>query len=152
MNISFSAFIGQYPFSLNSVAIASGTTRQWLSEIRQGKTTMRPELKRKHILRVQMFIRNMALTMSALQLTPETITTIEQLPISNTKLSMVSGHSRFWIDELIKNPEPEQVAELQTIINTLGNQLTNIIFTDYIEHDEVAYILINHKAGFSLKS
>jgi hypothetical protein len=99
-----------------------------------------------------MFIRNMALTMSALQLTPETITTIEQLPISNTKLSMVSGHSRFWIDELIKNPEPEQVAELQTIINTLGNQLTNIIFTDYIEHDEVAYILINHKAGFSLKS
>jgi DNA-binding Xre family transcriptional regulator len=143
--ISFNNLIAQYPFSLDSIAKSIGITKQFLSVLQKGSAIKRPELMRKHFLRIQIHIRQQAELMEAVKLSPENISIIHSLPFSHSQLSKYCGKPVFFVDRTLQNPSHEDCALLQQKINLIGNELKDITITDYIEHDEIASILLNHK-------
>jgi hypothetical protein len=156
MQISIKDFSTSFPFTAESIAPTMGVSKAWMARIFYYETSKRPELSRRNLLKVQYHLRESAEKMATLKLTKENFTeSIRNLPISTNKLSMAMGEGLFWLDDTLLLPphrlKIETVMRVQEEINEIGKQISDLTFTDYIEHDEVAHYLLKFGRSFSFK-
>jgi hypothetical protein len=157
LEISVKELTETYPVNSNSIAGYMGVTKSYLHLIFHNKVAKRPEIMRKHYLNIQNALRKGALDMKAIALTKTNFSeTLKSLPLSTTALSLYMGENRFWIDDMLHLPhtrlKTDFIARIEAEIKDIGEKLSGITLTDFIEHDEVAQYLINIESGFSLKS
>jgi hypothetical protein len=150
MKMELIEFYENFPVNMQSMATSMGTSKQWINSVLKNRTSMRDELKRKHILSIQLHVQQQAVSLKNIKLTASNIDDVlSQSPFSIILLSKRMKQKSNFITQLLETPrykrDKESIRLVQEEINTLGETLEKIIITDYIEHDEIANALQHHK-------